>query len=124
MVSQVILAVLCCFFGALGSIGLAAPNKIARYFGNGKITIDQRNELRAVYGGLPFGIAFICALSLISIEPMSARVGLFMCFVLLIAMAIGRVIGTCIERPTRRSYLFLFIELLLGGLAVYGYVVS
>ena len=108
-------------FAALGIIGITAPMRIARYFGNNTISSDQRNELRAVYGGLPFGIVALGVMTLANTSPLTVQQTLFAIAILLFGMAAGRLFALCIQRPTKRSYIFLLLELTLGGLALYGF---
>ena len=57
-------------FAMLGVIGLLIPGRIAVYFGNKSINNDQRNELRAVYGGLPLGVTLLGILALAGSSPL------------------------------------------------------
>lgn len=118
---SVILVTSVAAFAALGTIGLIAPMRIAGYFGNKTISSDQQNELRAVYGGLPFGIVALGVAALANISPLTIQQTLFAIAILLFGMAAGRFFAVCIQRPTKRSYIFLLLELLLGGLALYGF---
>lgn len=61
-------------------------------------------------------------LSLTSVAPLSIDKILFVFAVSLLAIAAGRIIAIIIERPTHRSYIFLIIETILGGVAIYGYI--
>lgn len=109
-------------FTLLGAVGLLRPQRIAGYFGNTLTNTDQRNELRAVYGGLPLAIALLGILTVSGNSPLDTQSMLFVASILLFGMAGGRVVSLCIERPTRRSYLFLLFELVLGGVALYGFI--
>lgn len=108
-------------FAMLGVIGLLIPGRIAVYFGNKSINNDQRNELRAVYGGLPLGVTLLGILALAGSSPLSIQQTLWVYASLLLGMVVGRLIALCVERPTSKSYLFLGLEVVFGGIALYGF---
>ena len=108
-------------FAVLGLIGLVIPGRIAGYFGSKSINNDQRNELRAVYGGLPLGVTLLGILALTGSSPLSIQQTLYVYASLLLGMAVGRLIALCVERPTSKSYLFLGLEVVFGGIALYGF---
>ena len=119
--SGVILIIVISAFALLGAVGLFAPGHIARYFGNKSVNRDQLSELRAVYGGLPLSIAAIGAVTLCNISPLTIQQALFFISILLLGMAAGRLFALCMQRPTKRSHVFLVLELLFGGVALYGF---
>ena len=47
--------VVAAFFVAMGVLALVAPERILATFGTTGLTVEGRNEVRAVYGG--FGVA-------------------------------------------------------------------
>ena len=118
-----ILVIITGAFAALSAVGLFRPARIAGYFGSKVINSDQRNELRAVYGGLPLGIVTLGLAALAGLSPLSIRQTLFAVALLLLGMAAGRLMALCVQRPTKRSYIFLLLELLFGGVALYGFIV-
>lgn len=118
-----ILVIITGAFAVLSIVGLFRPARIAGYFGSKVISSDQRNELRAVYGGLPLGIVTLGLAALAGLSPLSIRQTLFAVALLLLGMAAGRLMALCVQRPTKRSYIFLLLELLFGGVALYGFIV-
>ncbi len=107
------------FFGLLGMIGLFATQRISTYFGTVARTADQRNELRAVYGGLSLGMAILGILSFLPEPALDAQMALFVYAVLLLCMAGARLLSLFFEeKPTHKTYVFLAIELVLGAAAI------
>lgn len=114
-----ILVICTVFFAILGGIGIVAPQRIARYFGTTAPSRDQVSELRAVYGGVCLGLALLGILALGNISLLSSIQTQYVYGLLLLSMAGGRLIGAIIRLPTYRSHVFLGIELVLGGVALY-----
>lgn len=46
-------------YAGLGVAGLTVPERIPAYFGGSAPTPQARNEIRAVYGGMPLAIALL-----------------------------------------------------------------
>lgn len=96
-------------FLAMGCTALLRPASIGRYFELAIITVDSRNEVRAVYGG--FGVAMAGAL-VIATRVDSLRAGVVACVALALAgMAAGRLFSALFERPGRWPWVFCAIEL-------------
>jgi hypothetical protein len=86
------------FFLSMGLLALASPERISSIFGSHTLTIDGRNEVRAVYGG--YGVA-MAALLLAAPHLPSIRQGVLLCVAAALAgMAGGRVLALIVERPS------------------------
>jgi hypothetical protein len=106
------------FFLVMGVVALINPTRISSYFKVPVITSDMRNEIRAVYGG--FGMAMAAALVGASLYD-GYRTGIVATISLaLLGMAAGRLVSLAVERDVGRyPYVFLGIELVLGGSLMY-----
>ena len=84
------------FFGGMGLLALARPERITATFGIPSLTCEGRNEVRAVYGG--FGLAVAAMLALAPSTPLGdgIRVGVG---IALLGMAGGRLAAALVERP-------------------------
>jgi hypothetical protein len=110
------------FFLGMGVIALVRPARIVGYFGTCELTVDGRNEVRAVYGG--FGIVIAALLAWTLMDPTLAPGVLITVAISLIGMASGRVVSRLIDgAPGFYPALFFFVELGLAGallLAAFG----
>ena len=87
--------VVAALFAAMGIVALARPEQIVEYVGTPSLTIDGRNEVRAVYGG--FGLA-IAALLIVGAGVPEYRGGVLLCTaVALYGMAAGRLFSWLLE---------------------------
>ncbi len=92
-------ALVALFFLGMGALGIGAPARILAPFGTADLTIDARNEVRAVYGG--FGIV-IGVLLIVTAGVPALRAGVLATVgTALAGMAGGRVVSVTIERPSR-----------------------
>jgi hypothetical protein len=108
-------ALVAVFFLGMGVFGLGMPARILVPFGTTGLTIDGRNEVRAVYGG--FGIA-IGVLLIATAGVPALRAGVLAAVATaLLGMAGGRVVSAAIERPSR-FYPCWFYLLAEAGMAV------
>jgi hypothetical protein len=90
-------AVMSVFFLGMGVLALAAPERILGPFGLPSLTLEGRNEVRAVYGG--FGVAMAAVLASAAGSPAIAP-GVFLTVgAALAGMAGGRLVGALVERP-------------------------
>jgi hypothetical protein len=112
-----LIAVASAAFALMGVGSLAMPLVVTRQFGVTDLTIDGRNEVRAVYGG--FGLAMCTALISTSLYP-DLKNGI--CFAIALAlagMAAGRLLSAAIDRSIGRfPLLYLAIES-AGSLALF-----
>jgi hypothetical protein len=117
MLSSFLALVPAVFFAGMGVYGLAVPDRLLALFGLPSLTIDARNEVRAVYGG--FGLAVAGLLGYAGLVASPLRVGILVAVAAAIGgMAIGRVIGAILERPQRPYpvWLFLGVELIVSAM--------
>jgi len=83
------------FFLVMGLVALARPEQVVRYFGTLHLSIDGRNEVRAVYGG--FGVA-VALLLLAAIVLPAIRPGVLLSLaVALLGMAAGRIVSRIVD---------------------------
>jgi len=99
------------FFFGMGMVALAQPERIVRYFGTTELTVDGRNEVRAVYGG--FGIVVAGLLAFTFTGTALATGILATLAVSLIGMASGRIVSRLIDGAIG-LYPALFIAVELG----------
>jgi hypothetical protein len=85
------------FFLAMGLVALVVPERIAATFGTPALTVDGRNEVRAVYGG--FGVAIGVLLLAAERLPAIRQGALVAVAVALAGMAGGRLVAAALERP-------------------------
>ena len=101
-------------FALMGSFALVWPERVVAFFGTTALSVDGRNEVRAVYGG--FGLAMAAALLWGLLSPHLAPGVFFAAGLALWGMAAGRVISVLIERSAGfYPWLFFGIELVGGG---------
>ena len=104
------------FFLGMGLFGLVRPRALVGIFGGDAPTPASRSEVRAVYGG--FGVAVAACLATVDRWSPEARAGVYQCLAIGIGgMAIGRVIGACMERERRAfpTWVFVGVELCLAA---------
>ena len=96
---------------------LVWPERVVALFGTPGLSIDGRNEVRAVYGGFGLAIAWLLFAALRA--PIWASGALLAVAVALFGMATGRLISIAIDRKAGRfPVLFFFVEVLLGGVLI------
>ena len=84
------------FFIAMGVVTLVHPGIIGATFGH-TLTVDGRNEVRAVYGG--FGVLVGVVIALAPTLP-AFRPGIYFAVSIALAgMALGRFASALVERP-------------------------
>jgi hypothetical protein len=102
------------FFLGMGVVALAQPEQIVRYFGTTELTVDGRNEVRAVYGG--FGIVVAGLLAFTFTDTGLATGILATVAVSLIGMASGRVVSRLVDGAIGFFPAFFFaVELALAA---------
>ena len=101
-------------FALMGVFALAWPGRVVAFVGTTALTVDGRNEVRAVYGG--FGLTIATALLWGMLSPRLAPGVFFATGLALWGMAAGRAISVVIERSAGfYPWLFFAIELAGGG---------
>jgi hypothetical protein len=110
------------FYAALGLAALAMPNRLLLSFGIKVEKRDSRNEIRAVYGGLP--LAFTALLCVAMVMPLLANGILLAVSTATLGMVAGRILSLLLDRGMGfMPMLFTAIELivaLLIGAPIYG----
>lgn len=111
----VLVALVAAFFLGMGVVALCDPERVSALFGTDELTIDGRNEVRAVYGG--FGLAMAASLATALVTP-SLRPGVIACLAAaLVGMAFGRVVSRVIDGSAgMHPKLFLGVELALSAM--------
>ena len=100
----------------MGLVALARPERIVAYFGTHELTLDGRNEVRAVYGG--FGLAIAALLGAAQLHATLRPGALLAVAVALLGMASGRVLSALLDGPPGRwPWIFMGVEL-AGGCAL------
>jgi hypothetical protein len=98
-------------------VAFASPATVTRLFGTPELTIDGRNEVRAVYGGYGLAVA-----GLIAVAPFWPRFGagiLLTVALSLFGMAVGRGISRAADGGAGfYPWLFLVIEVAAGSALV------
>jgi hypothetical protein len=117
MSSAALISGVAIFFALMGVLALASPGRILAPFGSTSLTVDGRNEVRAVYGG--FGIA-VALLLLATLWLESIRTGALLAVaVALFGMAAGRLASVAIEgRLGPYPGVFLVVEIVLGAMLI------
>ena len=102
------------FFALMGVYALVRPERVVAIFGTPGLTVDGRNEIRAVYGG--FGVA-VAAVLWVSLRAPAWGAGVVLAIALaLLGMAGGRLVSLAVDRGLGGyPALFGVIELALGG---------
>jgi hypothetical protein len=91
-----VVLVIAASFAVMGLAALARPEQILAYFGTPTLTLDGRNEVRAVYGG--FGVAIAVLLASVASAPAYAPGVLLCTAVALYGMAAGRLFSFVADR--------------------------
>ena len=114
MLESVLVVGVALFFALMGAYALVHPEQVVAVFGTRGLTVDGRNEIRAVYGG--FGVAVAAALWVSLRAPAWAPGVLFAVALALLGMAGGRLVSLAVDRGLG-GYPALFgaTELVLGG---------
>jgi hypothetical protein len=113
MITTLIATVALCFSG-MGCFALARPEHVVALFGTRALSIDGRNEVRAVYGG--FGLAMAAILFATLREPPWVAGALLTVSLALFGMAGGRLVSRLIDGGAgRMPWLFFAIELVLAS---------
>ena len=95
-------------FAGMGVVGLAKPQFIMDIFGV-QLTLDGRNEVRAVYGG--FGV-FIAGALVWALQSPRYAAGIILAVAIALAgMAAGRVVSLLIERPGVKPIALMVMEI-------------
>lgn len=112
-----LIALLCTvFFAGISFTGLVMPDRMIRMFGSTPHA-DMRNEIRTVYGGMCLAIAGVGVMALLGLLPLTWPAALFA--LVLLSNAFGRCVGLLLERASRTVHVFLILEFVLGGLALW-----
>src|SRR5262245_784394 len=94
---SILTLVVIAFFFLMGVVALATPERVVAIFGQCGLTLEGRNEVRAVYGGFGVVIAGVLAWA---IQVPAHRTGVFLTVAVALAgMALGRLISAAIEWP-------------------------
>jgi Domain of unknown function (DUF4345) len=106
------------FYTALGLAALTIPNRILLNVGITVVKRDSRNEIRAVYGGLP--LAFASMLCVAIVMPHLANGILLTVSMATLGMAIGRLLSLLLDRgmgtiPTLFTAIELIVAVLIGA---------
>jgi len=95
-------------------VAFASPATVVAYFGIAELSVDGRNEVRAVYGGFGLVVA-----GLVAVAPYWPRFGpgiLLTIALSLFGMALGRVISRTVDGGAGfYPWLFFVIEVAGGG---------
>lgn len=118
MAAQWALASVGAAFLLMGLAALARPALVLRQFGISELSVDARNEVRAVYGG--FGVFTAAATVLAIIEP-DLRAGIGTTLALALGgMAFGRLVGWAVDRRLgRMPAVYLTIEVIAASMLLY-----
>ena len=101
------------FFAGMGLFAFAWPERVVGFFGTPNLTVDGRNEVRAVYGG--FGVAVAALLFGALAAPELARGIEITVAIALLGMAFGRIVSRVIDGGAGRyPWLFLGVEIALA----------
>ena len=105
-------------FAAMGLVALLQPHRVTGQFGIPALSVDGRNEVRAVYGG--FGLAMAAMLVAAAIQP-SLQTGVCLAVAAaLLGMAIGRLASAAMDRELGRwPRVYLGMELAAALLLAY-----
>lgn len=107
------------FYGLIGLAALLRPRHLLQGFGIAAEAVDSRNEIRAVYGGLPLTMSGLLAFTLggsdladgILVALASVSAG----------MAAGRLVSAMIDRQIGRNpVIFTILELIVAALIAGG----
>ena len=113
---EIISWIVATIFLIMALVAFASPASVVSYFGVTDLSIDGRNEVRAVYGG--FGLAVA---GLVVVAPYLPRFGPGIMLTVggaLLGMALGRAISRAVDGGAGfYPWLFFTIEL-VGGAAL------
>lgn len=114
---EIVTGVVAVGFLLMALIAFASPATVVAYFGMTELSIDGRNEVRAVYGGFGLVIA-----GLVAVAPYWPRFGPGILLAVagsLFGMALGRAISRAVDGGAGfYPWLFFIIELAAGGALV------
>lgn len=101
-------------FVVMALVAFASPATVAAYFGTAELTVDGRNEVRAVYGGFGLVVA-----GLLAVAPYWPRFGpgiLLTVGLSLLGMALGRAVSRAVDGGAGiYPWIFFVVEIVLGG---------
>ncbi len=115
--SDLLLVMFALAFAFMGFVSIILPLRVTTQFGINNLSIDGRNEVRAVYGG--FGLMMATSL-FIALLHADLRTGICVAIGLALAgMAGGRVLSAIMDRGLGRFPLtYLLIEI-LGAIGIF-----
>jgi hypothetical protein len=99
----------------MGAVALATPERVVATFGQRELTLEGRNEVRAVYGG--FGVVVAAVLAWAAWVP-AQRTGVFLTVAASLAgMALGRLVSAAVEWPRSfyPSWFYCALELAMAA---------
>ena len=107
------------FFAAMGGFALLWPERVVAFFRTDGLTVDGRNEVRAVYGG--FGVAVAGLLALGLRRPEWGAGAVLAVAVALLGMAAGRIVSRVVDGSAGPwPWVFFGVEVSLAGLLLVG----
>jgi hypothetical protein len=104
------------FFAGIGMFGLVAPTALVRPFRMELPVPEARTEVRAVYGG--FGVAVAALLVAAALDVGGIRRGAVVAVAVALAgMALGRLVGRLVDRPTAfyPIWFYFWVELVAAA---------
>lgn len=106
-------------YGLIGLAALLRPRHLLQGFGIEAEAVDSRNEIRAVYGGLPIAMAGLLAFTL---GGSDLAHGILVALAAVSAgMAAGRLVSAAIDRQMGRNpVIFTILELIVAALIAGG----
>jgi len=111
---EIVTGVVAALFLLMALVAFASPATVVAYFGIAELSVDGRNEVRAVYGGFGLVVA-----GLVAVAPYWPRFGpgiLLTIALSLFGMALGRVISRTVDGGAGfYPWLFFVIEVAGGG---------
>jgi hypothetical protein len=111
---EVVTSAVALMFVIMSLVAFASPATVVAYFGTSELSVDGRNEVRAVYGGFGLVVAGVLA-----VAPYWPRFGpgiLLTVGLSLLGMALGRAISRAVDGGAGfYPWLFFVIEVVLGG---------
>lgn len=107
------------FYGLIGLAALLQPRHLLQGFGIEAEAVDSRNEIRAVYGGLPLAIAGLLTFTL---GGSNLADGILVALAAVSGgMAAGRLASAAIDRQMGRNpAIFTILELIVAALIAGG----
>ena len=110
-----LLVLVACGFAAMGVGSLLKPVGVLAQFGVPSLSVDGRNEVRAVYGGFGLAMAGILVLTLFASE---LRAGVCLAIAAALGgMVCGRVISAAADGTIGRTpFVYMLIEAVGTGL--------